>query len=185
MLSGSVANLGSQYVVTLDATSATTGDSLAQQAVQVSNKEQVLNALGKATASIREKLGESLASVQKFDKPLEEATTPSLEALQAFTRGDALHMVAREELASVPYYKRAIELDLNFALAYARLGTVFANMGQFEVSEQYLKQAMDRRVFLRDTRRRDASGVIFDSAGTKHPRRGEQEQRDPFFHERK
>jgi tetratricopeptide (TPR) repeat protein len=83
--------------------------------------------------------------VQKSDKPLEEATTPSLEALQAFTRGDTLHMEAREELASVPYYKRAIELDPNFALAYARLGTVFANMGQFEVSEQYLKQAMERR----------------------------------------
>ncbi len=145
MLSGSVASLGSQYVVTLDATSASTGDSLAQEQVQASGKEQVLNELGRATASMRKKLGESLASVQKFDKPLEEATTPSLEALQAFTYGDTLHMVAREDLASVPYYKRAVELDPNFALAYGRLGTVFANLDQLELGEQYLKQAMDRR----------------------------------------
>jgi len=145
ILSGSVASLGSQYIVTLDATSASTGDSLAQEQVQASSKEQVLNELGRATASMRKKLGESLASVQKFDKPLEEATTPSLEALQAFTQGDALHMVAREDLASIPYYKRAVELEPNFALAYGRLGTVFANLGQLELGEQYLKQAMDRR----------------------------------------
>src|SRR2546427_9302492 len=145
MLSGSVASLGNQYIVTLDATSVSTGESLAQEQVQVSSKEQVLGVLGKATASIRKKLGESLASVQKFDKPLEEATTSSLEALQAFTQGDTLHMVAREDLASVPYYKRAVELEPNFALAYGRLGTVFANLGQLELGEQYLKQAMDRR----------------------------------------
>jgi eukaryotic-like serine/threonine-protein kinase len=145
MLSGSVASLGSQYVVTLDATSAATGDSLAQEQVQACSKEQVLNELGRATASMRNKLGESLASVQRFDKPLEEATTPSLEALQAFTRGDTLHMWAREDLASIPYYKRAVELEPNFALAYGRLGTVFANLGQLELGEQYLKQAMDRR----------------------------------------
>jgi tetratricopeptide (TPR) repeat protein len=145
MLSGSVASLGSQYLVTLDATTASTGDSLAQEQVQASSKEQVLNALGKATASMRKRLGESLASVQKFDKPLEEATTSSLEALQAFTQGDALHMWSREDLASIPYYKRAVELDPNFALAYGRLGTVFVNLNQLDVGEQYLKQAMDRR----------------------------------------
>jgi len=165
MLSGSVANLGSQYVVTLDATSASNGESLPQQQVQVANKEQVLNALGKATASMRQKLGESLASVQKFDKPLEEATTPSLEALQAFTRGDALHMEAREDLASVPYYKRATELDPNFALAYARLGTVFANLNQFGVSEQYLKQAMDRRERAAERERLYIEAHYYDVSG--------------------
>jgi eukaryotic-like serine/threonine-protein kinase len=165
MLSGSVANLGSQYVVTLDATSAPTGDSLAQEQVQASSKEQVLNELGRATASMRKKLGESLVSVQKFDKPLEEATTPSLEALQAFTQGDTLHMVAREDLASVPYYKRAIELDPNFALAYARLGTVFANMNQAEISEQYLKQAMDRRERAGERERLYIEAHYYDASG--------------------
>jgi eukaryotic-like serine/threonine-protein kinase len=165
MLSGSVATLGSQYVVTLDATSASTGESLAQEQVQVPSKEQVLGALGKATASVRKKLGESLASVQKFDKPLEEATTSSLEALQAFTQGEALHMVAREDLASVPYYKRAIELDPNFALAYARLGTVFANMNQAESSEQYMKQAMDRRERASERERLYIEAHYYDASG--------------------
>jgi eukaryotic-like serine/threonine-protein kinase len=165
MLSGSVASVGSQYVVTLDATSASTGDSLAQDQVQASSKEQVLNELGRATVSMRKKLGESLASVQKFDKPLEEATTPSLEALQAFTQGDALHMVAREDLASVPYYKRAIDLDPNFALAYARLGTVFGNLNQLEVSEQYLKQAMDRRERAGERERLYIEAHYYDTSG--------------------
>jgi serine/threonine protein kinase/predicted Zn-dependent protease len=165
ILSGSVATLGNQYVVTLDATSASNGESLAQEQVQIPSKEQVLGALGKATASLRKKLGESLASVQKFDKPLEEATTSSLEALQAFTQGEALHMGAREDLASVPYYKRAIDLDPNFALAYARLGTVFANMNQAESSEQYMRQAMDRRERTSERERLYIEAHYYDASG--------------------
>ena len=145
MLTGSIASLGAQYVVTLDAVNASTGDSLGQEQAQASSKEQVLNALGKATTSIREKLGESLASVEKFDKPLEQATTSSLEALKAFTEGDALHSSRGEDLASIPFYKRAIELDPNFALAYGRLVPVYANLNQQELAELYSKQAMDRR----------------------------------------
>jgi serine/threonine protein kinase/tetratricopeptide (TPR) repeat protein len=145
MLTGSIANLGSQYVITLNAIDASRGDSLGEEQAQASSKEQVLNALGSVTGAMRQKLGESLASVQKFDKPLEEATTSSLEALKAFSLGDQQHMVLDEDLASVPFYQRAIELDPNFALAYGRLGVVYGNMDQAEVSFKFLKQAFDRR----------------------------------------
>lgn len=143
MLVGSIANLGSQYVITLDAVNASTGDSLAQVQGQAASKEQVLGALNDAAGKIREKLGESLASIQKFDKPLEQATTSSLEALKAFTLGDATRN--KSDLASIPFYQRAIELDPNFALAYARLGTAYGNTGQGELLEKYQTKAFELR----------------------------------------
>ena len=85
---------------------------------------------GKATAKLREKLGESLASVQKFDQPLERATTTSLEALQEFTRGESLHIGQAEDMAAMPHYLRATELDPNFAVAIGRLGTIYNNLGR-------------------------------------------------------
>jgi len=142
LLVGSIAGLGSQYVITLDAINAATGDTLAQVQGQADSKELVLKTLDKATTDLREKLGESLASIQKFDKPLEEATTSSLEALKTYTLADAKHS-AGDDLASVPLYKRAVELDPNFAVAYARLGTVFGNFGQAEVAEAYRKKAFE------------------------------------------
>ena len=144
MLTGSIANLGSQYVVTLDAINAATGDALARQQAEANSKEQVLNALDKATNKLRGKLGESLASVQKYDKPLSEATTSSLDALKALTLGDAKHNAA-DELGALPDYQRAVELDPNFAMAYARLGAVYNNLGQSELSEQYRKKAFELR----------------------------------------
>jgi eukaryotic-like serine/threonine-protein kinase len=144
MLTGSVSNLGGEYVISLDAASAATGDTLGREQAQASRKEDVLNALDKASSAMRQKLGESLASVQKFDKPLEEATTSSLEALKAFSLGDEQHF-ASEDLASVPFYQHAIELDPNFALAYARLGVAYGNLDQNEVAEKFLKQAFERR----------------------------------------
>jgi len=140
---GSIASLGSQYVVTLDTVNAATGDSLGQAQAQAGSKEQVLGALSDATGKIREKLGESLASIQKFDKPLQEATTSSLEALKAFTLGDATRN--KSDLAAIPFYQRAIELDPNFALAYARLGTSYGNTGQTELLEKYQKKAFELR----------------------------------------
>ena len=142
LLVGSVANLGSQYVITLDAINAGTGDTLAELQGQADSKEQVLKTLDRITTQLREKLGESLASVQKFDKPLEEATTSSLEALKAFTLGDVRHAEG-DDLAAVPFYKRAIELDPNFAMAYARLGTAYNNFGQYDLSEGYRKKAFE------------------------------------------
>jgi eukaryotic-like serine/threonine-protein kinase len=144
MLTGSVNSLGGEYVVSLEAVNVANGDSLADEQAQASRKEDVLNALGKVSAAMRRSLGESLASVQKFDKPLEEATTSSLEALKAFSLGDALHN-ANEDLASVPFFQHAVELDPNFSLAYARLGTAYGNLNQMEVSEKFLKEAFDRR----------------------------------------
>ncbi|MGH9538943.1 MAG: tetratricopeptide repeat protein, partial [Terriglobales bacterium] len=144
MLNGSIANLGSQYVITLDAVNAGSGETLAREEVQAGSKEAVLNSLHKAGSSLRKKLGESLASVQKFDKPLSEATTSSLDALKAFSLGDVKHQTF-DELSALPLYKRAVELDPNFALAYARMGTIYSNLGQSELSEENREKAFELR----------------------------------------
>src|ERR1700733_6532998 len=144
ILNGSISNIGSQYVVSLDAVNASSGESLAREEVQASSKEDVLNSIHKAGTSLRRKLGESLVSVQKYDKPLSEATTSSLEALKALSLADVEHN-SGDELKALPLYQRAIELDPNFAMAYARLGTVYGNMGQFELSEQNRQKAFELR----------------------------------------
>jgi tetratricopeptide (TPR) repeat protein len=144
MLKGSIASLGAQYVITLEAVNAATGDALAQEQAQAASKEQVLNALGGATSKLRARLGESLASVQKFDKPLAEATTSSLEALKAFSLGAARSHLG-DDPAAIPFYQRAIELDPNFAAAYLSLGTAQGNIGEGELSEENQKKAFELR----------------------------------------
>src|SRR5215470_18076070 len=144
MLTGSIESLGRQYVITLNAVNAGTGDSLAREQTESDSKEDVLNALHKASSKLRGKLGESLTSVQKYDKPLSEATTSSLEALKALSLGDMKHE-AGLELDALPNYERAVELDPNFAMAYARLGSVYNNLGQSEKSEQYRQKAFELR----------------------------------------
>ncbi len=144
LLTGSIASVGSQYVITLEAVNAANGEALAQQQVQAASKEEVLNTVHRASTSLRRNLGESLASVQKYDKPLSEATTSSLEALKAFSLGDAKHF-GGEDLAAIPLYQRAVELDPNFALAYARLGVAYGNMGQNEIADQYKEKAFELR----------------------------------------
>jgi eukaryotic-like serine/threonine-protein kinase len=144
MLTGSITNVGSQYVITLEAVNAASGEALAQQQVQADSKEEVLTALHSASSKLRRKLGESLSSVQKYDMPLSEATTSSLEALKAFSLGDTKHF-GGEDLASIPFYQHAVELDPNFALAYARLGVAYGNLGQNELAEQDKQKAFDLR----------------------------------------
>jgi eukaryotic-like serine/threonine-protein kinase len=144
MLTGTIANLGNQYVVTLEAVNPSTRDTLATAQAQASAKEEVLNALHKADSQLRSKLGESLASVQRYDKMLSEATTSSLDALKAFSLGDEKHS-AGEELEAVPYYQHAIELDPNFAMAYARLGTAYNNLGQSVLAEKTRDKAFELR----------------------------------------
>ena len=144
MLTGSINNVGSRYVITLEAVNAANGDALAQQQAEADSKEDVLSALHNASTKLRRKLGESLLSVQKYDKPLSEATTSSLEALKAFTLGDAKHF-GGEDLEAIPLYQHAVELDPNFALAYARLGVAYGNLGQNEQAEQYRQRAFDLR----------------------------------------
>ena len=141
-LVGSIAGMGSQYVVTLGAVNAATGDTLAEVQARANSKEQVLKSLDQAATQLREKLGESLVSIKRFDKPLEEATTSSLEALKAFALGEEKHIAGRD-LASIPFYKQAIELDPNFALAYARLGTVYGNWDLLVTAEEYRKKAFE------------------------------------------
>jgi serine/threonine protein kinase/tetratricopeptide (TPR) repeat protein len=144
MLVGSIDNIGGQYAITLDAVNVISGDSLARQQVQADRKQDVLNALHGGATKLRSELGESLASVQKFDKPLSEATTSSLEALEALSMADVKHWRG-DELGALPDYQRAVELDPNFAMAYARLGAVYNNLGQTEQSEQNRKKAFELR----------------------------------------
>ncbi len=116
-IDGSIASLGKNYVITLQATTCQDGATLAREQIQADDKEHVLNALGTAATAMRAKLGESLNSIQKLNRPLEQATTPSLEALQNYTAGYS-EMVHGQFLAAVPLFERAIALDPNFAMAY-------------------------------------------------------------------
>jgi len=140
---GSISNLGGQYVVGVDAVGCSSGDTLAKEQEQAASKQDVLNALGKAVASLRAKLGESLASIQKFDVPV-EATTGSLEALKAFSMGISTFR-AKGNAESIPFYRRALELDPNFAVAYASLGVAYSNLGQASLAAENIKKAYDLR----------------------------------------
>ncbi len=144
VLNGAISTIGIQYVVDVNAVNCLTGDSLAREQVQADKKEQVLGAVGKAASNLRGKLGESLASVQKFDAPVEEATTSSLEALKAFSLGET-ERAKGSELGAIPFYRRAVEIDPNFAVAYARLGQCYGNSGQSGPAIENTKQAFERR----------------------------------------
>jgi serine/threonine protein kinase/tetratricopeptide (TPR) repeat protein len=144
MLLGSIAALGSHYSIGLKAVNCASGDSLGDEQAEAESKEQVLKALGDAAKQLRSKLGESLTSVQKYDTPVEEATTPSLEALQAYSLGIKAHTTKGEQ-AAIPYYKHAIELDPSFAMAHARLGVCYGNLSQSELSAASLSKAYELR----------------------------------------
>jgi tetratricopeptide (TPR) repeat protein len=144
LLTGSIASLGNHYVLTLAALNGATGDALAREQVEVDSKEQVLKSLDKAASSMRQKMGESLVSVQQFAKPLEQATTSSLEALQAFTLGQGEHEKMRDA-AAIPFLKKAIELDPNFAMAYSTLGPAYSNLGRDSEGAPFLKKAYELR----------------------------------------
>ncbi len=129
MLLGSISALGSSYVIGVKAINCRTGDSLGSEQAEAGSREQVLGALGKAATKMREKLGESLASVQKYDTPIEQATTPSLEALQAYSLGLKMQDTEGDQ-PSLSFFQRAIDLDPNFAMAYARLGVAYSNLNE-------------------------------------------------------
>jgi tetratricopeptide (TPR) repeat protein len=139
-IDGSVESLGKDYVITLQAISCQGAATLAREQIQAGDKEHVLNALGTAATAMRAKLGESLSSIQKLDRPLEQATTPSLEALQNYTAGHS-EMNQGQFLAAVPLFERAIALDPNFAMAYFMLGVAFENAGDVERSREYTQKA--------------------------------------------
>jgi eukaryotic-like serine/threonine-protein kinase len=139
-IDGSIASLGKNYVITLQAITCQGGATLAREQIQAGDKEHVLNALGTAATAMRAKLGESLNSIQKLNRPLEQATTPSLEALQDYTAGFS-QMGQGQFLAAVPMFERAISLDPNFAMAYFMLGVAFNNAGDVERSREYTQKA--------------------------------------------
>ncbi len=142
MLTGSIASLGTHYVITLSALNAQTGDVLAREEKEAESKEQVLKSLDQAASSLRGKLGESIGSVQKFATPLEQATTSSLEALQAFSLGQAEHQ-RLEDAKAIPHLKRAVELDPNFAMAHATLGVAYSNLTQQGLADSFITKAFD------------------------------------------
>jgi eukaryotic-like serine/threonine-protein kinase len=144
MLEGSIARLGTAYVLALDAVNCQTGESLAREQGQSGSKEEVLRMLGSMTSAMRARLGESLPSLQRFDVPIEQATTPSLDALKAYTLGLA-QRARGAEVESIPFLQRAIELDPHFAAAYTTLSTVYGSLGESARSEEYARLAYERR----------------------------------------
>jgi eukaryotic-like serine/threonine-protein kinase len=143
-IEGSISSLGSQYVVGLKAVNCRSGDVLANEQATASNKEQVLKALGEAAAKVRVKLGESLASVQKYDAPAENVTTPSLEALQAYSLGFQAQSKS-DNAAAIPLLQRAVSLDPNFAMAYARLATNYRDLGETARAAENTRKAYELR----------------------------------------
>jgi tetratricopeptide (TPR) repeat protein len=143
-IAGSIQTLGKQYVVGLNAVNCQTGDTLAQEQATAENKEHVLKAMDAASRKLREKLGESLSTIQKFDIPLEQATTPSLEALKAYSLGNQARD-RRGDVAAVSFFNRAIELDPDFALAYDALGISYSNLDEPGRASENIARAYEKR----------------------------------------
>ena len=152
LLTGSISSLGNHYVINLEAVNAHSGDAIAREQAEAESKEKVLSALGTAASLLREKLGESLSSIQKYDVPIEQATTSSLEALNAYAAGNELRAKGKGD-ESVGFYKRAIELDPNFAMAYARLAVYHGNNSELDLAQQFAQKAYDRRDRVSDRER--------------------------------
>jgi tetratricopeptide (TPR) repeat protein len=143
-IAGSIATLGSEYVLGLKAVSCQSGDTLAQEQVTAASKEKVMDALGEAASKLRGELGESLATVQKFDVPLEQATTFSLEALKAYSLGRKADN-EKGPAAALPYDQRAIQLDPNFAIGYRVVGNDYSNLGELGRANEYFTKAFQLR----------------------------------------
>ena len=144
VLSGSIAQIGAQYDLILKAASCSTGESLATVEAQATDKDHVLRTLGQATSDLRERLGESLATVQKFDTPLAQATTPSLEALKAYSLGFSKYSHG-DQSGAIPFFQQAIQVDPDFAMAYANLGRSYQVVGKRELMAAALRQAYTLR----------------------------------------
>jgi serine/threonine protein kinase/tetratricopeptide (TPR) repeat protein len=144
VLDGSIAQIGTQYDLILKAVNCESGESLASAEAQADDKNHVLEALGKTASDMRNKLGESLSTVQKFDTPLDQATTPSLEALKAFSSGHKI-MFTKGATGAIPFFKQAIELDPNFAIAYAWLGRAYRDLEENALAADYSRRAYELR----------------------------------------
>jgi eukaryotic-like serine/threonine-protein kinase len=162
-IAGSIASLDNEYVLGLKAVNCRSGDTLAQQQVTADSKKKVLNAVGEAAARLRTELGESLATVQKFDVPLREATTSSPEALQAYSLG---RKAAGEKgsVAALPYDQRAIQLDPNFALAYWAVGNDYWTLGELGRAGEYFTKAFELREHTSEREKLSITGDYYANA---------------------
>jgi eukaryotic-like serine/threonine-protein kinase len=152
ILDGSIAPLGSQYVVALQAKSCRTGEVLDQEQAQAAKKEDVLSALGRIASRFRNRVGESLTTIQEHNTPLAEATTPSLEALEAYSAGWKLHS-SNGAMAGLPFLKHAVEIDPNFALAQATLGREYADLDESDLAAEHTTRAWQLRDHTSDRER--------------------------------
>jgi eukaryotic-like serine/threonine-protein kinase len=159
-LAGSIASLGSQYVLGLKAVNCQSGDPLAEQQVTAASKEKVLDALGEAASKLRTELGESLATVQKLDVPLAEATTSSLEALKAYSLGQKTYK-EKGTAAALPYDQRAIELDPNFAMGYRAVGNAYNSLGETGRASEYYTKAFQLREHASELERLSITGQYY------------------------
>ncbi len=162
MIVGSISSLGQNYVLTLEAVDAQTGDSLASEQAESAVKEKVLQDLGRLVSRLRARLGESLGSIQKFDAPLERATTPSLEALRAFSLGNAERARGRE-FESIAFFNRALELDPNFALAHGRLAAIYSNLGEAAQAVEHGRKSYELRDRISERERYYITAHYFNS----------------------
>ena len=142
LIAGSIAPLGSHYVITLEAINGLSGETLGHEQVEAENKEQVLRALSQAATRLRERLGESLSSIQRFNRPLYEGTTASPEAFKAYSQAIELALSGRPREA-IPFHKRAVELDPDFANAYSQMAIMYWVIGQPGVAAEYAKKAYE------------------------------------------
>jgi len=157
---GSISNLGGQYVIGVDAVDCSNGDTLAKEQEEAAAKQEVLKAVSKAAVSIRSRLGESLATIHKFDVPV-EATTSSLEALKAYSMA-VITFRTKGNAEAIPFFKRALELDPNFAVAYAGLGLAYANLGQASLSAENIRKAHSLRDRVSERERYRIAALYYD-----------------------
>jgi tetratricopeptide (TPR) repeat protein/tRNA A-37 threonylcarbamoyl transferase component Bud32 len=159
-LSGSIAGLGSQYVLGLKAVNCLTGDTLAEEQERAAGKEQVLSAMDRAAPKLRARLGESLSTVQKYDTPVGDATTTSLEALKAFSLGQKTRF-AKGNTAALPFFKRAVELDPNFAMAYRAMAVAYTGLNEVGRAAEYTRKAYELREKVSERERFSIEGYYY------------------------
>jgi DNA-binding winged helix-turn-helix (wHTH) protein/tetratricopeptide (TPR) repeat protein len=144
LLIGSIASLGRHYVINLEAVSAASGETIAREQAEAESRERILARLGEAARRLRETLGESLASIERFSAPIEQATTASLEAFKAYDLGRHRHF-SGQYFEAIPLYRRAVELDPNFAMAYAALGITYGTAREYDLAAQFSQRAFELR----------------------------------------
>ena len=160
VLNGAIAQIGSQYLLTVKAVNCADGEVLASTNAQATDKDHVLGALGNASSEIRRRLGESLASLQNYNAPLDQVTTSSLPALQAYSQATKA-LLEKGGTAPIPFLKRAIELDPNFAIAYTILGVTYNNVGELSLATENLRKGFELRERTSESERYSISGLYY------------------------